>query len=645
MMANKLVKRMIHSRSNSMDMEWQPLTGPAAGPASAGLGREELSRIMREDKNNSNSRRIRIDGKHSFDFDVDSDSDSPDDKKAKPIVDVPQNVNDWLFPPQVPRSCQLLRLENLAVPTSYLMIGILQGLSGPFCNVYPLDIGATESQQATVTLLRLLPASFKIVFGFVSDNVPMGGYRRKSYMFLAWTLSSLSMAALTWGSNLSLNKIKTSIENNNNNDIHDIHDIMNTDNPLLDHTGTDDLQWQEGDDDGTDLTTFDTFDTTTAAVNNTLDLITSTVPLDAPSIPFLSLCIFCFATGLWWADVMADTVVAEKAKLEVQRGHLQSTCYACRFFGLMVAAPFASVLYSVGGPHYVATFLAFVPLTMLPIVWHLAEDPYDATRVKSTRRQCREIWNTVCSRAVWQPMGFKFVYNVLHVSNAAWKQYLRTVLSFTSEQLNAMLVSTYALLYVGVLIYKYYLITWSWRYVYFITTSVGAVFSLFQIMLIQGWTFGLSNFVFALGDEALSEFVMGMQFLPTTIMMVHLCPEGSEGASYSMFTTVSNSANSFHRAFSTVLLGLWDVSKEALERRELQGLINLTLLTSFLKFSGIFFLPLLPHGKEGLAELNKDSHSSKVGGAIFLTITFSCLLYSLMVGFLNVVKPGWAGES
>ena len=38
------------------------------------------------------------------------------------------------------------------------------------------------------------------------------------------------------------------------------------------------------------------------------------------------------------ADVMADALVAEKAKLEPpsQQGVLQSTCYAYRFFFLMV---------------------------------------------------------------------------------------------------------------------------------------------------------------------------------------------------------------------------------------------------------------------------------------------------------------------
>jgi hypothetical protein len=34
----------------------------------------------------------------------------------------------------------------------------------------------------------------------------------------------------------------------------------------------------------------------------------------------------------------------------------------------------------------------------------------------------------------------------------------------------------------------------------------------------------LSPFLFALGDDAMSELIAGVQFLPTTIMMVHLCP-------------------------------------------------------------------------------------------------------------------------
>lgn len=128
-------------------------------------------------------------------------------------------------------------------------------------------------------------------------------------------------------------------------------------------------------------------------------------------------------------------------------------------------------------------------------------------------------------------------------------------------------------------------------------------------------------------------------------MMVHLCPSGSEGASYAMFTTVNNSALNLSAAISTILLGIWDVSKTALSKGVVTGLVNLTLLTTFCQISGILFVRLLPKTKDDLAKLNHESSTSPIGGTIFLTITFLSILYALTVGVLNVVKPGWAGES
>ena len=101
---------------------------------------------------------------------------------------------------------------------------------------------------------------------------------------------------------------------------------------------------------------------------------------------------------------------AEKAKLEPEhsRGQLQSTCYACRFFGLMVAAPFSSVIYSRLGPETVLTVMAMLPAIMLPTIWFFVERT--DIHIQSTRDQCQEIWRTVCSRAVWQPLGFVSIF-------------------------------------------------------------------------------------------------------------------------------------------------------------------------------------------------------------------------------------------
>jgi len=144
-------------------------------------------------------------------------------------------------------------------------------------------------------------------------------------------------------------------------------------------------------------------------------------------------------------------------------------------------------------------------------------------------------------------------------------------------------------------------------------------------------------------DQGMMEFIMGVQFLPTTIMMVHLCPEGSEGVSYAMFTTMNNLAIILSSNLSTLLLAIWDVSEENLAKGNLNGFMKLTLLTTGLQTCGILFLPLLPRFKSDLASLSGDR--SDLGGAIFLGVVFVSLLWSLISSFLSIFAPGWAGES
>ena len=494
----------------------------------------------------------------------------------------------FLYPPNLPRSCQLLRPENIAIPACYLLVGLLQGLSSVMVGVFPLDLGATEAQQTTLRSLRGLPASFKLIFGFWSDNVPIMGYRRKPYMLAGWFIASASQFSLLFFSNLQL--------------------------------------------DASGAGCF-------ADANADVDPV---VPTNAPTIPFFAASLLLFGMGFWLADVMGDSMVAEKAKLEPphSRGSVQSSCYSYRFFGLMVAAPLATYLYTASGPAVVVRLLAFLPLSILPLVYILEE--VRQTEVPSTWDQCSEIWMTVSSRAVWQPLGFVFAYNLLQVSNSAWREFQRTVLHFTSCQINLLGLVAYVLLYVGILTYKYFLMHYSWQKIYLLTTLANGFFSIFQILLIYGITFGLPAFWFALGDDVFLDFVEGIQFLPTTIMMVHLCPVGSEGAAYAMFTTVHNAALNLSSSISTLMLGIWDVSKSALADGDITGMANLTYLTTGLQVSAIFLVGLLPHYKEDLQRLT--GHSS-TGGIIFLGVTFFSVGYSIFVSLMNICFPGWSGES
>ena len=39
----------------------------------------------------------------------------------------------------------------------------------------------------------------------------------------------------------------------------------------------------------------------------------------------------------------------------------------------------------------------------------------------------------------------------------------------------------------------------------------------------------ISNYLFSLGDDVISAYISGIQFLPVCIMYTRLCPEGAEG--------------------------------------------------------------------------------------------------------------------
>ena len=114
--------------------------------------------------------------------------------------------------------------------------------------------------------------------------------------------------------------------------------------------------------------------------------------------------------GFWLADVMGDSVVAEKARLEPSfaKGTIQSSCYSYRFFGSMIAGPISTGLYKWMGPKSVIFLLAVLPFSILPLVYSLGD--VRNGEVRSTKEQCQEIWRSVCSRSVWQPLGFVYIY-------------------------------------------------------------------------------------------------------------------------------------------------------------------------------------------------------------------------------------------
>ena len=95
-----------------------------------------------------------------------------------------------------------------------------------------------------------------------------------------------------------------------------------------------------------------------------------------------------------------------------------------------------------------------------------------------------------------------------------------------------------------------------------------------------------------------------------------------------------------------MLLRVYDVSKATMLSGDLSGMIKLTILTTVIQMSGLLFIKLLPRTKDDLVKLNaSDSSGSALGGFVFLAVTFLSIGYAIIVGLLNIIDPGWMGES
>ena len=330
---------------------------------------------------------------------------------------------------------------------------------------------------------------------------------------------------------------------------------------------------------------------------------------------------------------------------EETKGRLSAQCYSYRFLFNMITIAIITFAYEFIPVYSVFIVLAILPwVVMMPAIYWMYEER--GVSVSSPLRQCQEIWSTVCSQAVWQPMAFVYVYQLCGIGNAAWTQYLYSTLHFSSFQINSLNVVAYVLLYLGTQVYRSYLMEVSWRAVYLWLFSMNVVVSSLQVMLLLqvNRSLGISDYLFCLGDDVFGDFLSGIQFLPTTIMSTHLCPSGSEGASFAMFTTVNNSAMLLASSLSTLLLGLWDVSKTALEANSLGGMVKLTVLTTAIQSFPILFLGFLPRNVEDMRTL-KSGRKSHLGGSIFLGVVAVSVLWALTNNALNILLPGWAGES
>ncbi|CAM9195436.1 unnamed protein product [Chrysoparadoxa australica] len=91
-------------------------------------------------------------------------------------------------------------LPNLAVVLSYFCVGFAMSFLRAPMSYYVVNVlDAPPNQQLVLANVTSLPWSFKLLFGFISDNFTINSQRRKPYFIFGWMLyicTSMSLAVV-----------------------------------------------------------------------------------------------------------------------------------------------------------------------------------------------------------------------------------------------------------------------------------------------------------------------------------------------------------------------------------------------------------------------------------------------------------------
>ena len=182
----------------------------------------------------------------------------------------------------------------------------------------------------------------------------------------------------------------------------------------------------------------------------------------------------------------------------------------------------------------------------------------------------------------------------------------------------------------------------SWRKIYVGTTLILLTFSCLQLVLVLKSSHiqpVAVQLLFAMGSYGVLMFAQSIQFLPACRMFLGMCPEGAEGASYAMLTTLSNLAGTVSYSMAAALAGIWDVSIPTLSAQNYNGMWRLTLLCACIQVGGLFFLPLMPSGVVEQLAILRSSVAFPTAGACFLFVVGASLSYVIINSILVIADP------
>ncbi|KAL3507887.1 hypothetical protein ACH5RR_033269 [Cinchona calisaya] len=330
-------------------------------------------------------------------------------------------------------------------------------------------------------------------------------------------------------------------------------------------------------------------------------------------------CILLGSLSVAFSDVVVDSMVVERARGESQSmsGSLQSLCWGSSAFGGIVSAYFSGSLVAAYGVRFVFGVTALLPLITSAVAVLVKEQRVVVPArcqdlslgspgfFESSKNSVIQLWDAVKQPDVLLPTLFIFVWQATPKSDSAMFFFTTNKLGFTPEFLGRVKLVTSVASLLGVGLYNGFLKNVPLRKIFLVTTVIGAVLGMTQVLLVTGLNrqFGISDEWFAIGDSLIITVLGQASFMPVLVLAARICPEGMEATLFATLMSISNGGSVLGGLIGAGLTKLFGVTKDKFD--------NLAFIIILCNLSSLLPLPLL-----GLLPQDKPDTSSKDTGDI-----------------------------
>ncbi|CAK4688894.1 hypothetical protein LEN26_016458 [Aphanomyces euteiches] len=484
----------------------------------------------------------------------------------------------------------LLSREAMALFAQYAAVGIvssmLPALSFPIFNNY---LKLEGYQTASYSQLVTLGASFKVIFGLLSDCCPIYGYRRKSWMLIGWSVTTVCLTIMTFS---TLGDPYCNVEK-----------AIAQGRPRACST----------------------------IYSKTADEDKKFFNLDAPNsgTKFILL-----STLVSFAYIMAvcasDAMVVEYAQREpfTIRGRLQTAVYIVREVSQLVTSLTTGL--GLSSPNYGGDFsFSIAPnvpyaICLLPCLVVIFATIYAMDDKKAKGQPFLEyiamFWNLLQLRAMWQLCAFRFLFNVFDgIGSTASSPMYSTWANVSPLNDSVTSILGGAIFCLVLAAVAKWGLHWNWRYTIAVASFVVLAIDA-PITFITIWN------------------VFRNQWFYTGVGLSESVP-GFHGATYGLITTVANLTSPFASMIYKVIDSYLKLSQDNIrdDTTEVRWDVTYSYLISYgSKVFALTWLFLLPPQRVPLQELKRHGGKSKVAGALFVLLFVVCLAFSVASNILSI---------